>query len=168
MNTTVTWSRTNYSDWDWLRWRISHWRRIKDKNDPHNKWRFTIRCLVQAVFSLLVFNQFHLTRMMVSPNTWIVLIEMTFDPVDGEVKIYNNKKALSSVSLACLEMSFVVKGAGAVMLLLRLEYKTKVICHNVNTQNVKIAWRDWICFTPVWNLWRPFACWYCSSKENSF
>ena len=27
----------------------------------------------------------------------------------------------------------VVKGAGAVMLLFRLEYKTSVICHNVNT-----------------------------------
>ena len=33
----------------------------------------------------------------------------------------------------------VVKGAGAVMLLFRLEYKTSVVCHNVNTQNVKIA-----------------------------
>ena len=34
-----------------------------------------------------------------------------------------NKNALSSVRLACLEMSFVVKGAGAVILLFRLEYK---------------------------------------------
>ena len=39
-------------------------------------------------------------------------------------------------------MSFVVKGAGAVILLFRLEYKTSVICHNVNTQKVKIARRD--------------------------
>ena len=46
------------------------------------------------------------------------------------------------VHLACLEISFVVKGAGAVILFFRLEYKTSVICHNVNTQNVKIARRD--------------------------
>ena len=41
-----------------------------------------------------------------------------------------------------MEISFVVKGAGAVILLFHLEYKTSVICHNVNTQNVKIARRD--------------------------
>ena len=46
------------------------------------------------------------------------------------------------VSLACLEKRFVLEGAGAVILLFRLEYKTSVICHNVNTQNVKIARRD--------------------------
>ena len=40
-----------------------------------------------------------------------------------------------------MEKRFVVKGAGAVKLLFRLEYKTSVICHNVNTQNVKIARR---------------------------
>ena len=39
-------------------------------------------------------------------------------------------------------MSFVVKGAGAVILLFRLEYKTSVVCHNVNTQKGKIARRD--------------------------
>ena len=49
---------------------------------------------------------------------------------------------LVAVSLACLEMSFVVKGVGAVMLLFRLKYKTSAICHNVNTQKVKIARRD--------------------------
>ena len=49
---------------------------------------------------------------------------------------------LVAVNLACLEISFVVKGAGAVILFFRLEYKTSVICHNVNTQNVKIARRD--------------------------
>ena len=49
---------------------------------------------------------------------------------------------LVALNLACLEISFVVKGAGAVILLFRLEYKTSVICHNVNTQNVKIARRD--------------------------
>ena len=46
------------------------------------------------------------------------------------------------MSLACLEMSFVVKGPGAVILLFRLEYKTSVECHNVYTQKLKIAWRD--------------------------
>ena len=46
------------------------------------------------------------------------------------------------MSLACLEMSFVVKGLGAVILLFRLEYKTSVVCHNVNTQKVKIARGD--------------------------
>ena len=49
---------------------------------------------------------------------------------------------LVALSLACLEMSFVVKGAGAVILLFRLEYKTSAICHNVDTQKVKIARRD--------------------------
>ena len=39
-------------------------------------------------------------------------------------------------------MSFVVKGPGAVILLFRLEYKTSVVCHNVNTQKVKISRRD--------------------------
>ena len=34
-------------------------------------------------------------------------------------------------------MSFVVKGAGAVILLFRLEHKTSAICYNVNTQKVK-------------------------------
>ena len=38
-----------------------------------------------------------------------------------------------------MDKSFVLKGAGAVILLFRLEYKTSVTCHNVNTQNVKIA-----------------------------
>ena len=49
---------------------------------------------------------------------------------------------LVALSLACLEMSFVVKGPGAVILLFRVEYKTSVVCHNVNTQKVKIARRD--------------------------
>ena len=46
------------------------------------------------------------------------------------------------LSLACLDISFVVQGASAVILLFRLEYKTSVICHNINTQKVKIARRD--------------------------
>ena len=37
-----------------------------------------------------------------------------------------------------MEMSFVVKGAGAVILL----FRTSVACHNVNTQKLKIARRD--------------------------
>ena len=41
-----------------------------------------------------------------------------------------------------MEINFVVKGAGAVILVFRLEYKTSVICHNVNTQKLKIARRD--------------------------
>ena len=45
---------------------------------------------------------------------------------------------LVALSLACLEMGFIVKGAGAVILLFRLEYKTRAICHNVNTQKVKL------------------------------
>ena len=45
---------------------------------------------------------------------------------------------LVALRLACLEMSFVVKGAGAVILLFRLEYKTSAICHNVNTQKEKL------------------------------
>ena len=49
---------------------------------------------------------------------------------------------LVASSLACLDISFVVQGASAVILLFRLEYKTSVICHNINTQKVKIARRD--------------------------
>ena len=41
-----------------------------------------------------------------------------------------------------MEISLVVKGGGAVMLLFCFEYKTNVICHNVDTQNAKIATRD--------------------------
>ena len=52
------------------------------------------------------------------------------------------RSLLVAVSLACLVISFVVKDACAIMLLFRLEYKTSVKSHNVNTQNVKIAKRD--------------------------
>ena len=52
------------------------------------------------------------------------------------------KNALSSVESRLLGDKFLVKGAGDVILLFRLEYKTSVICHNVNTQKVKIARRD--------------------------
>ena len=57
-------------------------------------------------------------------------------------RIVETRTLLVALSLACLEISFVVKGAGAVILLFLLEYKTSVICHNVNTQKVKIARRD--------------------------
>ena len=49
------------------------------------------------------------------------------------------KALLVALRLACLEISFVVNGAGAVILLFRLEYKMGVICHNLNNQKVKIA-----------------------------
>ena len=61
------------------------------------------------------------------------------------MSVHNQERTrtlLVALSLACLEIRFVVKGAGAVILFFRLEYKTSVICHNVNTQNVKIARRD--------------------------
>ena len=52
-----------------------------------------------------------------------------------------NKNALSSVESRLLG-DIVVKGASAVILLFYLEYKTSVICHNVNTQKVKLVRRD--------------------------
>ena len=64
-------------------------------------------------------------------------------------KCVYNKNTLSRRVESCLlgargalEISFVVKGAGVVMLLFRFEYKKSIICRNVNTQNVKIARRD--------------------------
>ena len=61
--------------------------------------------------------------------------------VDGCDKM-KTRTLLVALSLAFLEMSFNVKGPGAVILLFRLEYKTSVVCHNVYTQKVKIARRD--------------------------
>ena len=61
------------------------------------------------------------------PNTDHVMFSREF-----AFSIFINENALSSVSLACLGISFVVKDTGAVMLLFRLEYKTSVISHNVN------------------------------------
>ena len=55
---------------------------------------------------------------------------------------YRTRTLLVALSLGYSEMSFVVKGAGAVIQLFRLEYKTCVACLNVNTQKVKIARRD--------------------------
>ena len=62
------------------------------------------------------------------------------------------KKSQKTSSNNCL------LSAGAVMLLLRLEYKTNVICHNVNTKNLKFARRD-----------RPhiLASHRCEAFENS-
>ena len=45
-----------------------------------------------------------------------------------------NKNTLSSVESRLLGHKFFVKSAGAVILLFRSEYKTSVICHNVNTE----------------------------------
>ena len=56
--------------------------------------------------------------------------------VKTAVSLFNpqtTRTLLVALSLACLEISFVVKGAGAVILLFRLDNKTSVICHNVNT-----------------------------------
>ena len=52
-------------------------------------------------------------------------------------KLRQTRTLLVALSLACLEMSFVVKGPGAVILLFRFEYKTSVVCHNVYTQKLK-------------------------------
>ena len=46
-------------------------------------------------------------------------------------RLEGTRTLLVALSLACLEMNFVVKGPGAVLLLFRLEYKTSVVCHNV-------------------------------------
>ena len=48
-----------------------------------------------------------------------------------------NKTALTSVTSRLLG-DIVAKGAGAVILLFHLEYKTSVLCHNVNTQKVNL------------------------------
>ena len=62
--------------------------------------------------------------------------------INSHVRLWKTRTLLEALSLACLEMSFVVKGPGAVILLFCLEYKTSVVCHNVYTQKVKIARRD--------------------------
>ena len=62
--------------------------------------------------------------------------------IQNTSKTKKTRTLLVALSLACLEMSFVVKGPGGVILLFRLEYKTNVVCHNVYTQKVKIARRD--------------------------
>ena len=67
-------------------------------------------------------------------------IEYSVFHVLSVIKITDSltRTLLVGVSLACLEMSFVIIGPGAVILLFRLEYKTS----NVYTQKVKIARRD--------------------------
>ena len=54
------------------------------------------------------------------------------------VFFFFNKNALSSVESRLLGDNFGCQRR----LLFRLEYKTSVICHKVNTQNLKIARRD--------------------------
>ena len=51
------------------------------------------------------------------PGTRLVVnLNLTFPVCDSTIlNVYSNKTALSSASLACLEMSFLVKGAGAVI-----------------------------------------------------
>ena len=53
-----------------------------------------------------------------------------------------NKNALSSSESRLLGYKFCCQRRRCVILLFRLEYKTSVICHNVNTHKVKIARRD--------------------------
>ena len=55
------------------------------------------------------------------------------------VKIHYLQLKINKSRYCC---QIVVKGAGAVILFFHLEYKTSVICHNVNTQKVKLARRD--------------------------
>ena len=50
----------------------------------------------------------------------------------------HNKNALSSIESRLLGDNFCCQRR----LFFRLEYKTSVICHKINTQNVKIAGRD--------------------------
>ena len=71
-------------------------------------------------------------------------IEYSVFHVLSVIKITDSltRTLLVAVSLACSEMSFVIIGPGAVILLFRLEYKTSIVCHNVYTQKVKIARRD--------------------------
>ena len=72
----------------------------------------------------------------------IVMFLQAFQNFSPKVNVQQTRTLLVALSLTCLEMTFVVKGPGAVILLFRLEYKTSVVCHNVYTQKVKIARRD--------------------------
>ena len=80
--------------------------------------------------------------------TSLLLFKTDLDIMFDDVLNKNNafytitRTLLVALSPWGLEISFVVKGTGAVILIFHLEYKTRVICHNVNTQNVKIARRD--------------------------
>ena len=80
--------------------------------------------------------------------TSLLLFKTDLDIMFDDVLNKNNafytitRTLLVALSPWGLEISFVVKGTGAVILIFHLEYKTRVICHNVNTQNVKIARKD--------------------------
>ena len=67
---------------------------------------------------------------------------MSDDLKKWNTKFRLDKNALSSVESRLLGDAFVVKGPGAVILLFRLACKKSVVCHNVNTQKVKIARKD--------------------------
>ena len=54
--------------------------------------------------------------------------------------VHQTRTLLVAVSLACLEITFIV--CWCCQLLFRLEYRTSVTCHNVNTQNLKFARRN--------------------------
>ena len=92
-------------------------------------------CLMQsAVCSLQSANVIHRPRHTFTQDT--------HNSRKNWASVYKSTRTLLvALSLACLEISFVVKGAGAVILLFCMEYKMSVICHNVNTQKVKIARR---------------------------
>ena len=68
----------------------------------------------------------------------------------NSTKSLNTKKnALNSVESRLLRDTFCCQRRCSVMLLFRLQYKTSVIRHNVNTQKIKIARGDRLSFTPV-------------------
>ena len=54
--------------------------------------------------------------------------------------VNQTRTLIVAVSLACLEITFIV--CWCCYLLFRWEYKTSVICHNANTQNLKFARRN--------------------------
>ena len=65
-------------------------------------------------------------------------------------KSLNTKKnALNSVESRLLRDTFCCQRRCSAMLLFRLQYKTSVIRHNVNTQKLKTARGDRLSFTPV-------------------
>ena len=76
------------------------------------------------------------------------------------------KNALSSL----LEDKFCCQSAGAVLLLFRLEYKTRQCymshCKYSKGKKCKKRQAAHLSFKPLWNLWKPSTYW-CSS-ENSF
>ena len=97
----------------------------------HNMWRY--------VFTFVTCDG--VKRLRYSCSIFVMFLQ-AIQNFRRKVNAQQTRTLLVALSLACLEMSFVVKGPGAVILLFRLDYKTSVVCHNVNTQKVKIASRD--------------------------